>query len=173
MNLKEEILKEHSKRQTDRIIRYIGADQKKFDELIHLFLHEEYRVVQRAAWPLSYIAIRHPDLISKHLNKIVRYAKNPKLHNAVKRNVVRFLQHIEIPKKLQGDVMDLCFYFLESSGEPVAIKAFSLTVLGNLAKQYPEIITEIKLLVEHQIHQQSAAFRSRARKVMKELNVER
>jgi len=172
MNLKQEILKEHSKRQTDRIIRFIGEDQKKFDELVQLFLHEEYRVVQRVAWPLSYIAIRHPHLISKHLVKIVRYAKNPRLHNAVKRNVVRFLQHIEIPKKLQGDVMDLCFYFLESPGEPVAIKAFSLTVLGNLAKLYPEIIPEIKLLVEHQIHQQSAAFRSRARKVMKELKVE-
>ncbi len=37
MNLRSEILKEHSKKQTDKIVRYIGTDQKKFDELVELF----------------------------------------------------------------------------------------------------------------------------------------
>ncbi len=63
--------------------------------------------------------------------------------------------------------MEICFKYLESHDEAVAIKAFSLTVLGRLAKKYPEIISEIKLLIEEQLPHQSAAFKSRAKKFMK------
>ena len=38
MNLKEEILKEHSKKQCDAIVKYIGNDKKRFAELMKLFL---------------------------------------------------------------------------------------------------------------------------------------
>jgi len=40
--------------------------------------------------------------------------------------------------------MDICFRCVASPKEAVAVKAFSLTVLGNLAKLYPEILPEIK-----------------------------
>jgi hypothetical protein len=170
MNLREAVLKEHSRRQTDKIIKYVGSDQKKFDELVNLFLHDEYRVVQRAGWSLAYIAIEHPQLITKHLKKIVTYVKKPGLHDAVKRNVVRLLQFITIPKNLQGEVMNLCFRYVESIDEPVAIKVFSLSVLANLAKLYPEIGPEIKLIIEDQLPHQSAAFKSRANKVLKQLS---
>ncbi|HLG33280.1 MAG TPA: hypothetical protein VI757_00245 [Bacteroidia bacterium] len=44
----------------DKIIRYVGDDQKKFDALVELFLKGEYRVTQRAGWSMSYIVIAHP-----------------------------------------------------------------------------------------------------------------
>jgi hypothetical protein len=40
-------------------------------------------------------------------------------------------------------------------------------VLSNLAKQYPEIIPEIKLLVEEQLGRQTAAFKNRAKMFLK------
>ena len=63
--------------------------------------------------------------------------------------------------------MEICFKYLESPDEAVAIKAFALTVLGRLAKKYPEIIPEIKLLIEEQLPHQTAAFKSRAKVFMK------
>ena len=54
--------------------------------------------------------------------------------------------------------MDICFRYVASPKEAVAVKAFSLTVLGNLAKLYPEILPEIKLLIEAQLPNQTAAF---------------
>ena len=63
--------------------------------------------------------------------------------------------------------MDTCFKYVESPTEAVAIKAFSLTVLNNLAKQYPEIIAEIQLLIEEQLPHQTAAFKSRAKVFLK------
>lgn len=166
MNLREAILKEHSKAQCDAIVTYIGNDQKKFDELVFLFLNDEYRVVQRAGWPLSYSVISHPQLIRKHLKKIIHHLKKPGIHNAVKRNTIRLLQGVDIPESLQGEVMDICFGYIADPKEAVAVKAFSITVLGNLSKQYPEIIPEIKLLLEDQMPHETAAFKVRARKFL-------
>ena len=168
MNLREEILKEHSKAQCNKIVQWVGDDQKRFDELFNLFLYDEYRVVQRAAWPVSFSVIAHPHFINKHWNKLIKNLQRPNLHDAVKRNSIRLLQGIDIPKKYQGDIMNICFEYVQSPTEAVAIKAFSLTVLSNLAKQYPEIISELKIMIEDQLPQQSAAFKNRGRKLLKQ-----
>jgi len=163
MNLREEILKEHSKEQCNKIVKWIGDSQKRFDELFELFLNDEYRVTQRAAWPLSYSAIAHPGFIKKNFAKLINNLKKPALHNSIKRNSIRLLQHVNIPGKFHGEVMEICFRYVESPTEAVAVKAFSLTVLSNLSKQYPEILPEIKLLIEEQWPHQTAAFKSRAK----------
>ena len=163
MILKEQILKEHSRKQCDKIVNWVGDDAKKFNELFHLFLHSEYRVTQRAAWPLSYCAIVHPYFMKHHFQELLDNLKKPDLHNLIKRNTVRLLQEVVIPEKYEGDVMETCFKYLESPDEAVAIKAFSLTVLQRIAKKYPEIIPEIKLIVEEHLPHQGAAFKSRAK----------
>lgn len=162
-NLREEILKEHSKAQCTKIVAWVAASQQRFDELFQLFLQDEYRVVQRAAWPVSYCVIEHPEFIKSHWSSLIKNLSNPDLHNAVKRNSIRLLQDIDIPKKYQGQIMDICFRYLQSPTEAVAVKAFSLTVLGNLAKQYPDIIPEIQLIIEEQLQHQTAAFKARAK----------
>ena len=146
MDLRETILKEHSKKNCDRIIFWIGNDKKKFNQLFNLFLNGEYRVTQRAAWPLSYCAIAHPSFIKKNFEKLINNLAKPDLHNSIKRNTIRLLQQIEIPEKLEGAVMEICFNYVESPKEAVAVKAFSLTILSKLAKKSPEIIPEIKSL---------------------------
>ena len=67
MNIKTALLKEHSKKQCDAIVKWVGDDQKRFDELFDLFLHDEYRVVQRAGWPISYCVEKNPEFIKKNL----------------------------------------------------------------------------------------------------------
>jgi len=42
-------------------------------------------------------------------------------------------------------------------------------VLGNLAKYYPEIKTELQLIIEDQLPYQTAGYKSRANKVLKQL----
>ena len=169
MNLRETILAEHSKANCNRIVKWVGNSQKRFDELFYLFLNDEYRVVQRAAWPLSYVVTAHPKLIQKHFTKLIKYLRKPNLHDAVKRNTVRLLQEITIPKRLHGEVMNICFDYIVSPTEPVAVKAFSLTILGNFSKEYPEIKNELKLVIEERWDHETIAFRSRAKKILKDL----
>ena len=163
MNLLEEILKEHSKQQCNKIVQWVGFSQKRFDELLQLFLNGKYQVTQRVAWPLCNCVKAHPSFIKKNFTKLINKLQQPNIHNGVKRHTVKLLQYVDIPKKLQGEVMDICFGFVASPTEAVAIKAFSLTILHQLAIIYPEILPEIKLLIENQIHHQTAAFKSRAK----------
>lgn len=167
MNLREEILKVHSKAQCNEIVQWVGDSQKKFNELFHLFLLDEYRVVQRAAWPVSYCVIDHPKFIKNNFEELINNLHKPGLHNSVKRNSVRLLQHVDIPEKYQGEIMQLCFSYVASPTEPVAVKVFSLTVLSNLAKNYPEIIPELKILIDEQLPHQTIAFKARAKKLLK------
>jgi hypothetical protein len=168
MNLQEEILKEHSKKQCQKIVEWVGNSQARFDELFHLFINGDYRVTQRAAWPVGYCVEANPAFIKKNFAKLLENLQKPNLHNSIKRNTVRLLRYVDIPEKLQGRVMDICFNYVASPAEAVAIKAFSLTVLGNLAKKYPEILPEIKLLIEEQLPHQTAAFKSRVKSFLKQ-----
>ena len=103
MNLRETILAEHSKANCTWIVKWIGNKQKRFDELVQLFLQDEYIVVQRAGWPfLSEVVIKYPQLVQPHLRKILAYINKPGLHSAVKRNTVRQLQAITIPKNFMA-----------------------------------------------------------------------
>jgi hypothetical protein len=111
--------------------------------------------------------IDHPALISPHLSKLVRNLHKPGLHDSIKRNTVRLLQYIDIPKRFQGEIMDICLRYISSPDEPVAVKAFSLSILQNLSQQYPEIKNEVKLIIEERWPYETAAFHSRAKKFMK------
>jgi hypothetical protein len=169
MKLREQLLKEHSKSNCNAIVEWIGDSQARFDDLFALFLNDEYRVVQRASWPLSHVIIAHPRLIQNHFSKLLKNLEKPNLHDAVKRNTVRLLQDVAIPKKFQGQVMNRCFDYIASPDEPAAVKAFSLTILENLSSQYPEIKPELKTIIEDRWNYESAAFHSRAGKILKKL----
>ena len=166
MNLREEILREHSKAQCNKIVQWVGSSQQRFEELFHLFLTDEYRVNQRAAWPVSYCVIGHPDFIKNNFGKLIKNLRRSGLHDSVKRNSIRLLKHIDIPEKYHGEIMDICFGYLASPGEAVAIKIFSLIVLGKLSKKYPDIIPEIKVLIDEQLPHQTIAFRGQAQKLL-------
>lgn len=168
MQLRDEILIEHSREQSEKIAGWIGDKPARLAELIGLFLHDEYRVVQRAAWIMSIVAQKHPALLKPHLKAMISRMGDDGIPVAVKRNVVRVLQFMPIPEDLQGPVMDYCFRFLEDPQETVAVRVFSMTVLANLAKQYPEIKNEIILLIEDQLREGAqAAFVSRGKKTLK------
>ncbi len=67
MNLRDEILAEHSKRQTKKITDWVGDDPERFAELMGLLLRDDYR--QRAGWPLSDCVKKYPELIKPYSQK--------------------------------------------------------------------------------------------------------
>jgi len=49
MNIREEILQEHSKTQAMKIAEYACASPKNFGELMACYMDKEYRLAQRTA----------------------------------------------------------------------------------------------------------------------------
>jgi hypothetical protein len=166
MDVRKEILREHSRANINRVVKYIGDDPLRFKDLVHHFLAGPYRVTQRAASPLSYAVERYPNLIKPHLRKIIAQAAKSGAQDAVKRNTMRLLQFIEIPEKDYGKVAALAFRFLGDASEAVAIRVFSMTVLANLMRHVPDLKNELTLHIEGQLPYASAAFASRAKKIL-------
>jgi hypothetical protein len=172
MNLVKLILYEDSKPQMEKISRYVGKDPKRFAELIDVFLAGPYRVTQRASWPLSSIVEHNPMLIKPHLKTILGYLSKETEHVAVRRNILRLLQFIKIPRSFQSTTINLCFNFLGNPREPIAVRVFAMTVLANLAKENPDLKNEIIMVIEDQLPYGSAGFLSRGRKILKELKTD-
>jgi hypothetical protein len=169
MTLREQLLKEQSRENCLKIVEWVGNSPRRFAALFHLFMNDEYRVIQRASWAISIIAETYPVLIRKHLPEMLEQLSKPGLPEAAKRNTIRILQFMDIPEEHQGEVMNACFDYLISPTEKPAVKAFSLTVLERLSVLYPEIKPELKTIIESQMDQESPAFRSRAGKIIKKL----
>jgi len=169
MDLKRESLKEHSKSQCVKIVKYVGNNPIRFSKLIEVFLEGPYRVTQRIAWALSCCVEENTELIHPHLTKILKFTQKPGVHDSVKRNVVRLLQFIDIPKKHQGLVADICFKFFTNTKEPIAVRVFAMTVLANLAMKIQELKNELIPIIEDQMPFGSAGFVSRGKKVLKQL----
>ncbi|HEU5292662.1 MAG TPA: hypothetical protein VFU05_18565 [Cyclobacteriaceae bacterium] len=170
MNIKKELLKEYSKKQTTKIVNYVGNSPARFKVLVQTFLAGPYRVTQRAAWPLSYCVREHPKLVNPHLKSILKMLDRKDAHVAVKRNIMRLLQDIEIPKQLYGTLIDRCFASMDPK-ETIAVRVFSMSVLANIAMHEPDLKKELKIIIEDQLPYASAGFLSRARKVLKQLSV--
>lgn len=165
MDIRAELLKEHSKQQAVKIASWISDNAEAFDNLMSLFLGNEYRLCQRAAWVMSICADANPQLIRPYIKKLVRNLKMP-VHDAVKRNTLRVLVQIEIPENNLGELADICFNFLTDGNEPIAVKAYSIGILAHISKKEPALLQELKIILEDQLPYSGPAIKSRARKIL-------
>ena len=168
MKLRDELLREHSKANTEYLTNQIGTDQEAFDELIALMFNNEYRVAQRAAWVVGHCIEAHPWLVKKHLKPMIENLQNP-VHDAIKRNTLRILQFVDIPEDLHGITAEICFSILNSAKSPIAFKAHAMSALLDIVKIYPELKEELKISIEEQMPFGSAGFISRGRRTLNAL----
>lgn len=168
MDLRAEILRDFSKPHTLKITNYIGDDPDRFSELMTLFLGQEYRVTQRAAWVVSHCCDKHPNLLLPFLEKIIANLAND-IPVAVKRNTVRVLQSVDVPEELMGPLADHCFRYLADAKETIAVKVFAMTILANIAKKFPDLKGELRLMIEDQLPLGSAGFVNRGMKILEVL----
>jgi len=166
MDIREALLAEHSKSQTMKIVEYIDGDPVKFRELMGHFLGPTYRLSQRAAWAVNYCAEKHHELVKPYFGKLIAQLDREDAHVAVRRNVARMLQFIDIPKRYQARVFDACYNLFANPAEPVAVRVFSMTVAANIAKNNPELLRELKLVADQHPQAASAGIRSRCRSVL-------
>ena len=166
MDIREALLAEHSKRQTMKIVRYIDGDPVKFKELMGHFLGDTYRLSQRAAWAVNYCAEHHHELVKPYFNKLVQQLERDDVHVAVRRNVARMLQFIEIPKRFHGRVYDACYTLLDDAQQPVAVRVFALSAAVKIAKNEPALLDELRLVATKYPSLMTAGFRSRTRRLL-------
>ncbi|MEY3421409.1 MAG: hypothetical protein RIR48_1701 [Bacteroidota bacterium] len=168
MDIKALLLKEHSKAVTSVIVNYYLKHPDKIDELMDCFFESNYRICQRAAWPVGILGEKNPEIIISYLPKLITNLTEPK-HDAIIRNTVRIWQKMKIPENFQGEVFELCFNFILNPKAAIAIRAFSMTVCANIAKDIPELREELILAISDQLENSAPGIISRGNKIINNL----
>jgi hypothetical protein len=163
MNLRSSLSKEHTKALTLRIGNYIGKNRGRYKEVVDLVINGDSVIAQRASWVLGVHGEKHPELILPFLSRLVPLLGKP-VHAAIKRNILRVLQYVSIPDKYESATVNHCFDLLSASDESIAVKAFSITVIVNLSKKYPDLLQELKGWCDNNIDVMSKAEISRLKR---------
>jgi hypothetical protein len=170
MNIKDQLLNIQSKEDVETIAKNVCKNMSNFKILMSFYTGKESKLAQKAAWCLSHVAKNNPSIFKPFMKDIVEQLSRKDVHAAIIRASVSVLQDIEIPENFHGNVLNACFNFIEKPSTPPAIKAFSLTTLFNLSKIYPDIQNELKLIIEERWDTETPAFKSRGKKILKQLN---
>ncbi|GAB3845618.1 hypothetical protein GCM10028822_04310 [Hymenobacter terrigena] len=171
MNLRTELLREHSARQTKRLADYACAHPTALAELLQLFWYGAERERQLAADVLGWVGERRPKWLVPHLPGLLAAAQpGPEQHPAVRRAVARALQFVPVPEEWQALAFDTCLAMLRAPREPVAIRAYALTAAARLAGPYPELAAEVVAAAETALSTtDSAALHSRVARELPKL----
>ena len=86
--------------------------------------------------------------------------------------MTKVLASHNIPQKLQGKLLNLCYDLMLSSDETVVVKVHAMQCITNIAKYHPGLKNELKSAIEDQLPKTSAAFYARAKQISKELKME-
>lgn len=164
------LLQGQARNTVDEVIIWAGDNPTKFKILVETMAGNlDQPIRDRAAWALSYIAVDKPTLLKYHWDIFVQLLVNKNTSDPIKRNLVRFMQEVEIPQKYHGKVTDRCFELLNNPQEDIAIRAFSMTVLGNMVDKYPELANELKISIAELLPHASPGLKNRAEKILNKL----
>ncbi|MCE9538907.1 MAG: hypothetical protein K8R85_06780, partial [Bacteroidetes bacterium] len=160
MDYKLQLLKEHSRSNTDIIAKAIGNSAVELKKIIDIIYTEKAPLPQRASWLLPTINKKYPELLVPHIPLFLTSIKKIKI-DGIKRNMVAVLASNTISKNLQGKLVNLCFDLLLSSDETVVVKVHAMQAIANITKHHPELQNELKVAIEDQWPKTSAAFHAR------------
>ena len=169
MNIRASFNGNQSKRNTTAIVNYIGSDPKRFAELVVIMFDGDHREVQCAAWPVSVVAEKNPQLLTPYLSRLVDMIPRMDIHNGARRGILRALQFVEIPTRLKGRVYSYCIDRISDPNEAVGVRGFALTVAAKIAREEPELLNELRLVVKTHLPKTQFSFRVRSRDLEREL----
>jgi len=168
----EELLQvESSRRITDLISDLILQKPDLFHELMMLFFKDKEPVSRRAAWVADLVSEKHPELVDPYVDEIVSRLKSF-THDGMKRESLKMLIHGPLPKEKLGLLISVCFDWLTSGKESVAVKMFSMEILYRISQQEPDMKQELADSIEWRMQEETPGFRSHGKKLLKLLNSE-
>lgn len=150
--------------------------------LLEILFTVNDKISCRAAWIFEFMCSEHINTIIPHLNKFTDNISLVHLDSAV-RPVAKVCEILitayyknknpEVLKYLiekhKEKIIEVCFDWMITN-QKVAVKAYSMTTLFFLGQEYQWVYPELKIILERDYELQSAAFKARARRILKKLN---
>ena len=158
-----------SKKDVEIIVEEIFEYPQSLSALIEVLVQGNEQQSVLASWVLTHAVDRDNSLLEPYVADVVQFLCYTK-SNGAKRSCLRALESTKINDDSKGVLIDLCFKFMLSSSDPIAVKAFSMTVIYNCAINETEVLRELQLVLEEKMLFESTGFNSRAKKIIKRIN---
>lgn len=168
MDIRDQLLQELSRFNMHFIADFCGDSPRKFEMLVRLYIDEKDPVPARAAWVMEIISNSYPELLQPYIGEIISHLSEF-THPGSRRNGLKMLTRSRIPEDYQGSLIDTCFEWIMDGDKTVAVKVFAMQIIENHLSLYPELAYELKGIIEDQWDKNSAGFKSRGRKVLRNL----
>jgi len=171
MNIRDTIIRDRSKINCEKIVDYIGDEADRAKEWADCMLKPDFVLNQKASWVLHFIADFNPYVVDSYQQDFLEKLSDPNLHDAVIRAICRHWGNYGFPEEIEGDVYDICLKYLQSN-TTIGIKAHAMFACYRLIPKYPELVIDLKLVLEEMLikyGEESAALRSRGNKLLKKL----
>ena len=165
MDLDEIFSTERSIEQAEAAARLISKNPLLIHELLNYLASGNKEQNQKAAFSFHKITDLDKSLLIPYQKQILPLLKAP-VHISVKRCILRLFSIIEINDEIAGQVINDCFDLLTSYDQPPAIKVFAMTTIAAIAQKHPDLMQELRTILEEQMPYASAGFRNRAGKIL-------
>lgn len=164
MDIKERVREIRIARDKPQFVTHFSSNKQDLDALVQLTLNlEEYPYKEYSSWvlvhlcksktiDLQYLYPSFVDLIFKTEDQTVL------------RNVVNCLGQINITEYRESDLIDQLIKFIQDFDNKVALQVYSMFLLVQFVKKYPELKTEIIEIIEFNNRGKTAAYSSASRK---------
>lgn len=149
--------------------------------LLDILFMVDDKISCRAAWVFEFLCGENLDAAIPHLDYFTAHMHKVHLDSAV-RPVAKVCEYLAkayykkednaIKKALlprhQTQIIELCFDYMISD-QKVAPKAYAMITLSLFGKDYDWVHPELVMILERDFSSQSAAFKARARHILKKL----
>jgi len=150
-------------------------------KLLNILFRVDDKISPRAAWVFEFMCNNNIDTIIPYLDTFTENMHKVHLDSAVRpvAKICEFLAtayysktendiQTALTKTHKERIIEVCFDYMIND-EKVAPKAYSMTTLFLLGKEYDWVYPELTRILEDDFHKQSAAFKARARQILKKI----
>jgi len=170
-SLEELLMTEISRRNTDLVADLILIKPELFDNLMVIYFQNLEPVSRRAVWVADTCSEKEPGLLESWVGKIIESL--PRFsHDGLKRHSLRMISRSPLPREQLGNLMNLCFDWLTSPKESVAVKVYCMEILYDISQLEPDIRQELVDSIEWRMQEESPGFRARGVKILRKLYAE-
>ena len=170
MNIRQQLLRKHSRENADFIEEYVVNHPDAIVELMVCFLGDETKVAQRSAQVVGNLGRHHPGCLRPWWNEMIEASTNP-VHIAIRRNVARYFCELELslPKKLEQRIAKEFTAWATDPEIPVAVAVFAMQFVADRHQKYPSLARAVCAEIEARLNSASPGFCNRGRKILKQV----
>jgi hypothetical protein len=117
---------------------------------------------------MEIVSDKHPELVEPYLEEIV--VRLPGFtHDGMKRESTKILARSPMVKEQFGALMNICFGWLVSPVESVAVKVYCMEILYRMSEKEPALKHELADSIEWRMPEETPGYKSRGRKILAKL----